>query len=87
MCEIQHVVKGHDIIGLTETLSNAFELDIDTHENSTGKDKFFLEGYKGLAFVVRKSLKYQLTETDLGLWLKVQLDAIDYYLGLYLCPW
>ena len=36
-----------------------------------------------LAFIVRKSLKYQLTDTDLGLWLKVLLETIDYWFGLY----
>ena len=71
------------MIGLTETLSNAFDLDIDTHEVFTGEDKLVLKRYRGLAFIVRKSLKYQVTETDLGLWLKVQLEAIDYCLS----PW
>ena len=50
MYEIQHVVNDHDIKGLTETLSNAFDLDIDTHEVFTGKDKLFLKGYRGLSF-------------------------------------
>ena len=77
MHEFQHVVNGHDIIGLTETLSNAFDLNIDTHEVLTGNDKLILKGYSGLASVVRKSLNYQFTEIDLALWLKVQLEAID----------
>ena len=64
MYEIQHVVNGHDIKGLTETLSNANDFDIDTHELFTGKNKMLLKGYRGLAFVVRnKSLKYQLNGT------------------------
>ena len=33
-----------------------------------------------------KLLNYQFTETDLGLSLKVQLEAIDYWFGLYYVP-
>ena len=86
MYEIQHVVNGHDIKGLTETLSSAFDLDIDIHEVFIGKDKVFLKRYSGLVFIVHKSLKYQFTKTDLGLWLKVPLEAIDYWFGLYFIP-
>ena len=39
MYAIHHVVNGHGIIGRTETIYNAFALDIDTHEDFTGKNK------------------------------------------------
>ena len=55
MHEIQHVVNGHDILGLTETLSNALDLNKDTHEAFIGNDELILEGYRGLV-IVRKSL-------------------------------
>ena len=86
MCEIPFVVNGHDIIELTDALYDAFDIGIDTYEVFTGKEQLFLKGYRGLAFIVRKSLKYQFTETDLVLWLKVQLDAIDYSFGLNYVP-
>ena len=76
MHEIQHVGNSHDITGLIETLSNAFDLNIDTQEVFTANDKLILKGYKGLAFIVRKSLKLQFSEIDLGLCLPVQLEAI-----------
>ena len=86
MHEIQHIVNGHDMLGITETLSNAFDFNIDTHEVFTGNDKLILKGYRGLPFIGRKSLKYQFTETDLGIWLKVELEGIDYWFGLYYLP-
>ena len=86
MHEIQHIVSGLNIIGFTETLPNAIDLNIDTHEVFTGNDKLILKEYRGPAFIVRKSFKYEFTETDLGLWLKVELEATDYWFRLYYLP-
>ena len=58
MHKIKRLVNGHGIVGLTEILFNAIDFDIDTHEVFTGKDKLFQKGYRGLAFIVRRSLKY-----------------------------
>ena len=43
--EIQKIVKEYDVIGLTETLTNAFDYnEIEEHEVSTGMDKLCLKG-------------------------------------------
>ena len=48
--------------------------------------KLLLKGYRGLALFVRKSLDFDFTETDKGLWLKIGGDITDYALGLYYVP-
>ena len=85
--EIQKVVRANDIIGLTETLSNAFDAnEFPDHDVFTGLDKLKIHGYRGLAFMVRKSLKHEFNETNLGLWLNLRIDCIDYSIGLYYVP-
>ena len=86
MHKIQQVVNSLDILVLTEPLSNAIDLNIDTHEVFSEKDKFILKRYRGRALIVRKSLKHQFTEAYLRLWLKLQLDVIDYWFGLDYFP-
>ena len=66
--EIYNVVTEHGIMGLTETLSNAFDFEnLKTHEVFSGSDNLNLKGFRGLAPVVRKSVKYKFWETDVGL--------------------
>ena len=85
--EIQRVVKENDIVGLTETLSNVFDAnEINDHETFTGKDKSMLKGFRGLAFLVRKNMKPQFTETSLGLWLNISISHVDYSIGLHYIP-
>ena len=85
--EIQKVVRANDIIGLTETLSNAFDAnEFPDHDVFTGLDKLKIHGYRGLAFMVRKSLKHEFNETNLGLWLNLRIDCIDYSIGLIMSP-
>ena len=85
--EIYNVVTEHDIIGLTETLSNAFDFEnLKTHEVFSGNDKLKLKGFRGLALVVRKSLKYSFSETNLGLWVHVEIGGNNFSIGLYYAP-
>ena len=85
--EIYNVVTEHDVIGLTETLSNAFDFEnLKTHEVFSGSDKFNPKGFRGLALVVRKSLKYKFSETDLGLWVHVEIGGYNFSIGLYYAP-
>ena len=45
--EIYNVVTEHDVIGLTETLSNAFDFEnLKTHEVFSGSDKLNLKGFR-----------------------------------------
>ena len=45
-----------------------------------------LEGFRGLAFLVRKIMKPQFSETSLGLWLNISINHVDYSIGLYYIP-
>ena len=85
--EIYNVVTEYDIIGLTETLSNAFDFEnLKTLKVFSGSDKLNLKGLRGLALVVRKSLKYKFSETELGLWVHVEMGGYNFSIGLYYAP-
>ena len=88
LCYVKKVKneKG-DIVGLTETLTNVFDAEeFNEHQTFTGTDKSKLKGFRGLAFLIRKSLKYHFTESNLGLWLDVNFNCVDYSIGLYCIP-
>ena len=85
--EIQRVVSANDLVGLTQTLTNVFDAEeFNEHEPFAGTDKSKLKGFRGLAFLRRKSLKYHFTEGNLGLWLDVNFNCVDYSIGLYYIP-
>ena len=81
------VVSANDIIGLTETLTNVFDAEeFNELETFTETDKSKLKGFRGLAFLIRKSLKYHITASNLGLWLDVKHNCVDNSIGLYYIP-
>ena len=85
--EIQRVVSANDIVGRTETLTNVFHAEeFNEHETFTGTDKSKLKCFRGPAFLIRKSLKYRFTERNLGLWLDVNFNCVDYSIGFYYIP-
>ena len=50
--EIYNVVTEHEMIGLTETLSNASDFEnLKTHEVFSLGDKSNLKGFRGFAFL------------------------------------
>ena len=64
----QRVVSANDIVGLTETLTYVFDAEeFNEHETFIRTDKSKLKGFRGLAFLIRKSLKYHFTESNLEL--------------------
>ena len=82
--EIQKIVKKYDVIGLTETLTNAFDYnEFEEHEVFTGMDKLCLKGHRGLALLVRRTICHNYKESPLGLWLEMRLNANTYSIGLY----
>ena len=85
--KFQQVVSANDIVGLTETLTNVFDAEeFNEDETFTGTDKSKLKGFRGLAFLIRKSLKHHFTKSNLGLWLDVNINCVDYSIGLYHIP-
>ena len=45
-----------------------------------------MKGFRGLAFLVRKNMPPQFTETSLGLWLYISVNSFDYSIGLCYIP-
>ena len=82
--EIRKIVKAYDIIGLTETLTNAFDSnEFGEQEVFTGLEKLCLKGRRGLALLVRKTICHQYKESPLDLWVEIRMDAHIYSIGLY----
>ena len=80
--EIQRVVSANDTVDFLETLPIVFHNEeITEPETFTGVDKSNLRGFQGLAFPIRKSLKYYFTENNLRLCLNIKLNYIDYSIG------
>ena len=85
--QICNVVTEHDIIGLRETLTNAFVFEnLKTHEVFSGSDKIGRKGFRGLSLVVRKLLKDNFLEIDLGPWVHVEIRGYNFSIGLCYAP-
>ena len=66
--EIQKIVEEYDVIGMTETLTNAFDLKkFEKHEVFTEMDKLCLKRHRGLALLVRRTICHHYKENSLGL--------------------
>ena len=62
--EIQKIVKEYNVIGMTETRTNAFDInEFAEHEVFTRMDKLCLKGHRGLALLVRRTICHHYRES------------------------